>query len=421
MQFVQLTEKEFKDFSKKYKNKCYLQSTNIAEFRKKQGWMAEYVGIKENKKVLAATLLLSKKRHLKKEFYTLRGPQLDYNDEKLLNYFVAALKKYVKENDGYFLRIDPYIEALSLDKDGNPTGEFDNTIISSKLKKLGFKEVKAYKMSDTVQAKFMYVIDLTDNLDSVMADMDSKTRQMIRKNEKQGVTIRVGDSNDVELFEDIMNKTSQRRNFNDRGLEFYQNMYNELIKDNMIELVFAELDIQLARKNLNAELKEIESAKEDREEKRKAGKCNEKKAKVKEQEEAIALEKIAKKNRELAELESKYGKKITLGGILYILYGNEVASLFGGCYEEFKEYQCFYTIHYEMIKYAIKNKYSRYNFYAINNTLDKNDSQYGIYQFKRGFGGHVMELLGEFILPVDKPLYNTIKLLSHLKEKIKRK
>ena len=65
-------------------------------------------------------------------------------------------------------------------------------------------------------------------------------------------------------------------------------------------------------------------------------------------------------------------------------------------------------------------KYKRYNFYAINNTLDKNDSQYGIYQFKRGFGGHVIEFIGEFILPVDKPLYKSVKILSSIKNKLKK-
>ena len=420
MEFVKLTEKEFTDFSKKYKDKCYLQSSNIAEFRKKQGWKAEYVGVKENKKVLAATLLLSKKRHLKKEFYTLRGPQLDYSNKPLLSFFMTELKKYAKNNGGYFLRIDPYIEMKSLDKDGQETNAFDNTYIIKNLKELGFTEVKSKQMTDTVQAKFMYVIDLEGSLDEVMSEMDSKTRQMIRKNEKQGVVIRVGDENDVELFEDIMNQTSQRRKFNDRGLAFYKNMYDALIKDNMISLVFAELDINLARENLKSEQKEIDLARKDREEKRKLGKCNEKKAKQKEAEEEKALERISKKETELAELEEKYGSKITLGGILYILYGDEVASLFGGCYEEFKEYQCFYTIHYEMIKYAIENKYKRYNFYAINNTLDKNDSQYGIYQFKRGFGGHVIEFIGEFILPVDKPLYTSVKVLSSIKSKLKK-
>ena len=48
MEFVTLTKKEFDGFSNNYKDKCYLQSSNIAEFRKTQGWHTEYVGVKEN-------------------------------------------------------------------------------------------------------------------------------------------------------------------------------------------------------------------------------------------------------------------------------------------------------------------------------------------------------------------------------------
>ena len=420
MNFVILNENEFNEFSRNYKDKCYLQSINVAELRKKQGWKAHYVGVKENDKVIAASLLLSKKRHIKDEFYAIRGPLVDFKNDKLLTFFINNIKTYIKENNGYFLRIDPYVEAISLDKDGKETNEFDNTIIKENLKKLGFKEVIAKEMGDTVQAKFMYVIDLNDSLESTMKDMDSKTRQMIRKNEKMGIVIKKGTRDDIPVFNDIMKHTSERRHFIDRGLNFYRDMYDCLSKDNMISFIFAQLDTNLALKNIELERKDIENSRLEREKKRSNGKCNEKKAAIKEKEEEATLTRLNKKEKELDELRKKYGEKITLGGILYIIYENEVASLFGGSYSEFKEYQPFYTIHYEMIKYAISNNYKRYNFYAINNHLDKNDEQYGIYSFKRGFGGHVMELLGEFILPIDKILYNSTNAISNLKHKIKK-
>lgn len=420
MKFVILTEEEFEKFARNYENKCYLQSTGVSNLRKRNGWESHFVGIKKGNKVVAASLLLSKMRRFKKEFYAIRGPLVDFNNKEVLSFFITNLKKYVKDNKGYMLRIDPYVEAGSRDRDGNPTDLFDNSNIKDNLISLGFKEIPAKKMEDNIQAKFMYIIELNDNIDDVMKDMDSKHRQMIRKNEKMGIVVRTGTINDIPLFEDIMEHTSERRNFSNRGQNFYQNMYECLQDDKMISLVFAELDIDLARKNIELEKKEINKARLDREENRKLGKCNEKKALAKEKEEDAALERMAKKEKELDELEAKYGKTITLGGILYIIYENEVASLFGGSYNEFKEYQPFYTIHYEMIKYAIENKYERYNFYAISNNVDKNDEQYGIYQFKRGFGGRVMELIGEFVLPVDKVLYNGLNIVNKCKKIIKK-
>lgn len=417
MEFVELKENEFNKFSKNYKNKCYLQSSAVGELRKRNGWNVNYLGIKNNNKIIAATMLLSKKRKLKKEFYAMRGPLVDFNDTNVLEFFINNLKKYVKDNNGYILRIDPYVECLSRDKDANITNEFDNSSIKNNLKKLGFKEVNAKDLTDTVQAKFMYVIDNCNDINQIMKDMDTKTRQMIRKNEKNGIIIRKGSIEDIPLFVDIMNHTSERRHFNDRGKKFYHDMYECLSKENMISLMFAELDIDIAKQNIEKEKKEIDKARADREEKRKNGNCNEKKALAKEKEENEILNRLNKKEKELNEMQKMHGKKITLGGILYILYENEVASLFGGSYDTFKEYQCFYSIHYEMIKYTCENNYTRYNFYAINNTLDSKDSQYGIYQFKKSFGGHVVEYLGEFILPIDKFLYTINSIKKYINKK----
>lgn len=410
MEFVNLTEQDFNTFSRSFKNKCFMQSTNVAELRKRNGWDVDYVGVKKENEIIAATLLISRKRHLKKEFYAIRGPLVDFDNTEVLTFFIDNLKSYIKKNNGYMLRIDPYLEVISRDKDFNATEAFDYSYLKETLKKLGFKEE-----NNTTQAKIMYVIDLKDSIDEVMKDMEPKTRQMIRKNEKMGIVIRKGTIEDIPLFEDIMEHTSERRHFLNRGENFYKNMYECYEKDNMISLVFAELDISLAKQNIERERKDIEIAKRKREENRKIGKCNEKKAQVQEKEENATLEKLVKKEEELNALEKEYGNRITLGGILYILYENEVASVYGGSYDKFKEYQPFYTIHYEMLKYAIENKYPRYNFYAICNTPDQNDPQYGIYLFKRGFGGHVMELIGEFILPIDKTVYQVSNILRKVK------
>ena len=48
-----------------------------------------------------------------------------------------------------------------------------------------------------------------------------------------------------------------------------------------------------------------------------------------------------------------------------------------------------------MIQYALKNNYKRYNFYGILSPT-KQDS---VYQFKKGFQGTVVELIGTFELP----------------------
>lgn len=59
-----------------------------------------------------------------------------------------------------------------------------------------------------------------------------------------------------------------------------------------------------------------------------------------------------------------------------------------------------YLIQWEMINYAVKNHYKRYNFYGITGNFDKNNKDYGMYEFKKGFNGYVIQLIGELQLPI---------------------
>lgn len=102
-------------------------------------------------------------------------------------------------------------------------------------------------------------------------------------------------------------------------------------------------------------------------------------------------------------------------------------SLVGGSYKEFMEFQSAYTLHFEMLKYAIENNYDRYNFYGITGIFDEKNPLYGLYSFKRDFGGEVVELLGEFDLIVNKPFYllykfafKTYKIMKNMKNKIRK-
>ena len=46
---------------------------------------------------------------------------------------------------------------------------------------------------------------------------------------------------------------------------------------------------------------------------------------------------------------------------------------------------------------------------------NKDDSDYGVYDVKRGFGGNTLEYVGEFDLPIKKMLYRIYKLKNRLK------
>ena len=108
-----------------------------------------------------------------------------------------------------------------------------------------------------------------------------------------------------------------------------------------------------------------------------------------------------------------------MSAAMFILYGDEIVYLFSGSYEEYMKYCGQYRLQWEIIKYAADNGYRRYNFYGIQDVFNPKGKDYGVYEFKKGFGGYVEELLGSYILDIDSKakIYN---LLRKIKRIIKR-
>ena len=86
---------------------------------------------------------------------------------------------------------------------------------------------------------------------------------------------------------------------------------------------------------------------------------------------------------------------------MFILYGDEIIYLYSGSYSKYMNFNAQYLIQWYMIKHGIENKYKRYNFYGITGNFDKNDKDYGVYDFKKGFNGYVEEYIGDFELPLN--------------------
>ncbi len=247
--------------------------------------------------------------------------------------------------------------------------------------------------------------------------MDQKTRNIINKTLKIPFNLLELNYEELEEFKKIMEHTSKRRNFLDRPLSYYQNMFVEL--KNMMKILIAELDMKKYLKHLNEEL---EKEKENKKnilrhlEKINGSKKYQKQLKVSEEK----ILDVKKKIKEAEKLKVKYGNNIKMAGAVFILYGGEITYLFSGAYHEFMCFNAQYRIQWEMIKYGLKNGFIRYNFGGISGNFNKDHPLYGLYTFKRGFGGVVEELIGEFdlvISPFYYFLYNrSLKIYNFIKK-----
>ena len=431
MKLKKLSKKEFKTFADKNPEITFHQTEEWANLKKVNNWDAHYIGLEDdNKKIVAGALLLSKTLPIikKKMFYSPRGFLIDYNNKELLKKFTEEIKKYAKTENAIFIKIDPFVEYQEHDNNGDIVKNgYNNKDAIENLKSLGYKFFGFNLMQDTLQPRWMHVIETKDrNLDDVMKDMESKTRQILRKNEKCGITTREITRDELPIFKDIMKHTSDRREFVDRPLSYYEAMWDALHDSGILKILIAEIDFNKYEKNTLEEKEEIENNLKDRIYKKEKNilKMNDKKYNSSNKQDEEAIKRLEKQLEKIKELKDEYGDKEILGGILFLIYGNEVLSLHGGSHAKLMQFQSAYTIHFEGVKMAVEGNYNRYNFYGITGDFRKENPLYGLYLFKKSFGGHVVELIGEYDLIVSKfwyTLYNLAFKTYHKLKNIKNK
>lgn len=426
MKLIKLNKKDFKNFADKHPQITFHQTEEWANLKKVNNWQAHYIGLEnDNDEIVAGAMILSKTLPIikKKMFYSPRGFLIDYNDKKLLETFTNELKKYIKKEQGIFVKIDPFVEYQEHDNDGNIVKDgYNNKSAVENLKQLGYKFFGFNLMQDTLQPRWMHVIETKNRtLDDVMKDMESKTRQILRKNEKCGITTREITRDELPIFKDIMKHTSDRREFVDRPLSYYEAMWDNLHDSGILKILIAEIDFNIYEKNTIEEKEETEKSLKERIYKKDKGilKMNEKKFNSSNKQDEETIKRLEKQLEKIKELKKEYGDKEILGGILFLIYGNEVLSLHGGSHAKLMQFQSAYTIHFEGVKMAVEGNYNRYNFYGITGDFRKENPLYGLYLFKKSFGGHVVELIGEYDLIISKFWYNTYNIAFNLYHKLK--
>lgn len=390
MKIEELESNEYEEYISKNKYTTFYQKEYWGKLKKNGGWNYKLVGMKKNNKIVGATLLLFKNLPLGlKLFYSPRGFLIDYNDEELLKEFVLEIKEYVKKENGFILKIDPYVEYKTRDIDGNIVeGGVDNSKVVENLKKLGFKHYGFNKdISKELQPRWMYVLDLKGKTeDEIFSNFSKHYRKTIRRTEKQGLVVEKISKDKLMDYKKIMEHTSSRRDFIDRPYSYYENMYDKIGENLIINVCY--LDTNLGINKFKDEIKKIEGYQDIKDYHLKD------------------IEDYKKKIELYESYQKKYGDKIPLAGTMSIVCGKEYLNLFGGAYEEFMHYDAQYLIKWHTMKEALNLGCEIYNFYGISGNFEKeNNDMYGVYEFKRGFGGRVVELIGEFDLIISKPKY----------------
>ena len=94
-----------------------------------------------------------------------------------------------------------------------------------------------------------------------------------------------------------------------------------------------------------------------------------------------------------------------IAGTLAILYGDKVWYLYGASSNEHRNLMPNYLLQWNMMQWAIENNCRVYDFRGVSGDISEDNPHYGLYRFKKGFGGDFTEFVGEYDYIQNKLMY----------------
>ncbi len=417
MEFVELTEKEFEKFASTHKQESYMQTLDLKNFKENNNIKCYLVGVKENKKVVAATLMYSIGTFMKKKrFYSSRGFLIDYNNKELLTFFVDKIKEYIKKKNGMSLTIDPNIIYRIRSSNGEIIDDKANDEVINNLKDLGFIHFGFNNYFETMQVRWVYRLELKGDYEELKSNFIKSTRKNVEATYNNGVHIRIGNVDDIKSLSDIFKETAERDQFNTKSYDYYKSMFENM--PNNIKVYMAYIDPKLYLSKTEEKLKNEKENNKDIEEKMKTGMVGSKLLNKKE----VSDNLIIKYNEEIKyakELLKEHPNGVDIGALISMKSGTDYISLSSGTLTQYKKFYPKYALYDAHIKDAIDMGFKYANFYGIAGDFNSSNKYYGIYEFKKGFNGNVVEYIGEFTLPIGTT-YKVFNFLRKVKRIVKK-
>lgn len=357
MKLREINKKEFYEFCTEHPSNNFFQSRQWAEFKRLEGWHTYFVGLDHNGKIKAASMILSREIPIikKRIFYAPRGFIINYKDLELVRSFTKHLKEYIETKNACFVRIDPYYELKDLDNEGKYIqGGNNNEKSIDVLRSLGYIQIDEH----LTKPNTLYVVELKGkNNQEILDHMNIEVKNTIITNEKKGISTRDISKSEYPKLMELIKNNKPVVNFIDDHLEQFLHLFDE---DKLLNVKFLEINIDQYLENASTD-QELKQAKN---------------------------------------LQYKYGHKVILGAAITVMFGSEATTLLTIIIDQFKDLLPQYTLHYDIMKTAKKLSMERYNLYGISDHLDDN-----LYQYYKGFNGHVVKLLGEFDLVINSFIY----------------
>ena len=351
-----LEKEKFDEFVRNHKTKShFLQSLSWGEFSKiKKNLTPYYLGlVNEEDEILASVLLLEKKLPMNKcYFYAPRGFVIDYKRKDLVREMTKKVVAFAKSKKAIFVKIDPDIIKESTNYQNEKTENPDYDTIFQTLKSCGFKHQGYTKNFETMQPRYTFRIDLTQDLEEIENHFSKTTKQRIAKAEKLNTEVVIGTKKDLKDFYYLMTLTESRKDFISYNEDYYETLY-EIFNGNPS----SKATLFLGKINFQKTIKALEKNQKTINDQISILPIDNlsKSAKAKLEELTRQKENVLAEIEKYKEAKTQYGNEVTLSAHMIIEYGNKAWVLYAGNHNILSETYVNYSTYFEHIKYC-KNK-----------------------------------------------------------------
>ena len=338
-----------------------LQSAQWAEVKNQFGWQPFFLVWQESggdlelienpqnelpvRNPAAAALVLERKLFRGISIiYLPKGPLLkDWTDPRLRKKVLEDLQCFAQKRGAIQIKIDPdLVIGRGIPGENEPDVDPQGINIRKEWKEQGWRF-----SSDQIQFRNTILIDLRQDDDEILGRMKSKTRYNIRLAERKGITIRLGGKNDLADLYRMYADTSMRAGFTIRGESYYQTLWQIFMKEDLHQKT-----------------------------------------------DAVAQPIIA-----------DFEEQPVAGAVMF-RFGERAWYLHGMSLPEHNEKMPSYLIQWEGMRWAKENGCSTYDMWGAPDRFEETDSMWGVYRFKRGFGGEVVRTIGAWDYAAKPRLYN---------------
>ena len=408
LEFALLSDADFEAYALKHPQNSFLQSVDFAAFQRARGQQVELFGVRRNGELVAAGKLNYTTTRLG---YTVcecaKGPLMDYTDADLVRAVVGLLRQRATERKAAELRISPNLKYIARDADGAEHPEVeDNRELVARLSGLGFQH-QGLDMN-FVNVNWMFIKSLAgvSDAEELIMGTSYRTRKAIRKAEKNGVFLEQATPETLDDFYGALSKAGEEKGFVYRERAYYEHLLRTTSAE-FTKLMMAKIDIPAYRKSITERLEaESATAAELRREVEETG------SKKKANRLKVVQDLVDSYERSLKDIE-RFPDSVgvaTVAAIHFVCYGDEVVCVIGGTVQDYIYFNGATSLYWGMMLHALEKGYPRYNFYGTFGISGQDEEGHGGYAFKKGFGGEVVQLVGDFVMPVRPAVFHANRL-----------